>query len=293
MNPISHIMRILFPRNFLAALVLFLFTAAVHGAEDKAFRVCADPINPPFSERDGGGFENRIAELFAKELHQKVEYTWFPQRMGFVRNTLKAKKEDDEQTWKCDVVMGVPSGWEQVATTKPYYTSTYALVYNRRATGLESLKEAGDLLTLPPETLAGLHIAMFDQSSGTDWLFKYGLTQQAIPYQSMTGDASVNTAMTMLADFKSGKLDVAILWGPIAAYVAQHAPKGAVGLLPMRNEADVRFEFPISMGVRQPDAERKRQLDELIDKNAARIAAILKQYGVPVASGGGIPASLP
>jgi quinoprotein dehydrogenase-associated probable ABC transporter substrate-binding protein len=275
-------MRILFPRISLVAFGLFLSTAAVHGAEDQAFRVCADPVNPPFSERDGGGFENRIAELFAKELHQKVEFTWFPQRMGFVRNTLKAKKEDDEQEWKCDVVMGVPTGWDQVATTKPYYTSTYDLVYNRRAPGLENLKEAGDLLALPPGTLTRLHIAMFDQNAGTAWLHKHGLTQQAIPYQSMTGDASVNTAMTMLEDFKSGKLDVAILWGPIAAYVAQHAPKGKVGLLPMRNEADMRFEFPISMGVRQPDAERKKQLDELIDKNAARIAAILKQYGVPV-----------
>lgn len=274
-------------RSPLLVLGLFLSAPAVHSAEDKAFRVCADPINPPFSERDGGGFENRIAELFAKELHQKVEYTWFPQRMGFVRNTLKARKEDNKQEWKCDVVMGVPTGWEQVATTKPYYTSTYALVYNRRAAGLESLKEAGDLLALPPETLAGLHIAMFDQSSGTDWLHKHGLTLNAIPYQSMTGDASVNTAMTMLEDFKSGKLDVAILWGPIAAYVAQHAPKGAVGLVAMRNEADVRFEFPISIGVRQPDAERKQQLDELIDKNAARIAAILKQYGVPVVNQAG------
>ena len=275
-------MRNPFSRSSLIALGLSLSFSAAHAAEDKAFRVCADPVNPPFSERDGGGFENRIAELFAKELHQKVEYTWFPQRMGFVRNTLKARKEDNEQEWKCDVVMGVPAGWDQVATTKPYYTATYAMVYNRRAGGLENLKEAADLLALAPETLAGLHIAMFDHSSGTDWLHKHGLTLNAIPYQSMTGDASVNTAMTMLEDFKSGKLDVAILWGPMAAYVAQHAPKGTVGLVAMRNEADVRFEFPIAMGVRQPDAERRRQLDELIEKKAPQIAAILKQYGVPV-----------
>lgn len=282
MNPISNAMRILFPRTFLVAFSLALCASAAHSAEDKAFRVCADPINPPYSERDGGGFENRIAELFAKELHQKVEYTWFPQRMGFVRNTLKAKKEDNEQEWKCDVVMGVPAGWDQVATTRPYYTATYALVYNRRAAGLESIKEATDLLNLAPETLAGLHIAMFDHSSGTDWLHKHNLTQNAIPYQSMTGDASVNTAMTMLEDFRSGKLDMAILWGPIAAYVAQHAPKGSVGLVPMYDEADVRFEFPIAMGVRQPDSERKQLLDELIVKKAPQIAAILKQYGVPV-----------
>jgi len=95
---------------------------------DKVLRVCEDPNNLPFSNRAGEGFENKIAELFAAELGWKLEYTWFPQRMGFIRNTLRGREPDSER-FKCDLVPGVPVGFELAATTKPYYRSTYALAY--------------------------------------------------------------------------------------------------------------------------------------------------------------------
>jgi hypothetical protein len=42
----------------------------------RVLRVCADPNNLPFSNDRGEGFENKIAELIAGELHASVEYTW-------------------------------------------------------------------------------------------------------------------------------------------------------------------------------------------------------------------------
>ena len=106
--------------------------------EGNSFKVCADPNNPPYSDKQGKGFENKIAELFAKELGKKVEYFWFPQRMGFIRNTLKAQLMDSGE-FRCDVIMGYPAGADQAATTKPYYRSTYAIAYVKKR-GFDDIK---------------------------------------------------------------------------------------------------------------------------------------------------------
>lgn len=256
-----------------------LGASPVAGSESKTFKVCADPHNPPFSTMKGDGFENRIAELFAKALDQKLEYTWFPQRLGFIRNTLKGKNPDSEE-YKCDVVMGVPTGYELAATTQTYYRSTYALVY-RKGKGLDQVKTAGDLDTLAPETRSKLRIAMLDGAPGTTWLLNHGLINQGIPYQSMTGDAQKNTAMLLADDFKADKLDMVIIWGPIAGYIVNQSPED-YAMIPMKSEKGLKLEFPISMGVRIPDKTRKQQLDELIQKNAADIESILREFHVPL-----------
>jgi mxaJ protein len=267
-------------RSLVAGLAALTFSAGVHAGE-KAFKVCADPNNPPLSDQKGQGFENKIAELFAKELGQKLEYTWFPQRMGFIRSTLKAKVSDDSQEFKCDVVMGVPTGYELAATTQPYYRSTYALVYKKGA-GLDDIKAPADLDKLPADKKSKLRIAMFDGSPATTWLLNHNLVGQGVPYQTMTGDASINTAQTLQKDFADGKIDAVIIWGPIAGYLVKNAP-GSLAMIPMKSEGkDLRFDFPISMGVRVPDKERKAQLDGLIEKNADKIQALLKEYQVPL-----------
>lgn len=251
------------------------------------FKVCADPNNPPNSNAKGEGFENKIAEMFAKELGQKVEYTWFPQRLGFIRNTLKAKLPDSEE-YKCDVVMGVPTGFELAATTKPYYRSSYALVY-RKGQGLDDIKAPEDLDKLPVEQKKKLRIAMFDGAPGTTWLLNHQLIEQGIPYQTMTGDASVNTAQVLEKDFNEGKIDMVIVWGPIAGYLVAHNPSGILGMIPMKSEAGLKFDFPMSMGVRFPEKERKAQLEGLIDRNADKIQALLLEYKVPLIDKDGNP----
>jgi quinoprotein dehydrogenase-associated probable ABC transporter substrate-binding protein len=261
-------------------LSVLALAPAAQAWEGKTLKVCADPNNPPYSDSEGQGFENKIAEIVAKELGKKVEYTWFPQRIGFIRNTLKAQLPDSEE-YKCDLVIGLPTGFEMAATTQPYYRSTYALVYAKNR-GWDDLKSAEDLARLPPERKAKLKLAMFDGSPATTWLLNHHLIEHAIPYQTMTGDASTNTAQTLEKDMKDGKLDMAIVWGPIAGYLQYHNRPGSFELIPMRSEEGVKFEFPISMGVRFPDKERKEELNALIQRKADEIVALLRQYHVPL-----------
>lgn len=253
--------------------------AGLASADEGVFKVCADPNNPPLSLENGKGYENKIARLFADTLGQKLEYTWFPQRLGFIRNTLKAKIPDTE-TYKCDVVMGVPDGFEIAATTRPYYRSTYVLVLLKGG-ALDAVKAPNDLDRLPEEVRSKLRIAMFDGAPGTTWLLNHGLITRGIPYQTMTGDTSENTAQVLLRDFTEKKLDMVIIWGPMAAYLAKEKP-GMFELIPMASEPGLRFDFAMSMGVRMPDKERKKLLDDLIEKKASEIEAILKDYGVPL-----------
>ena len=252
-------------------------------AESPAFKVCADPNNPPFSDRNGQGLENRIAELLAAETGSQLEYTWFPQRIGFIRNTLKFPLPKSQgKGYKCDVVMGVPTGYELTATTQTYYQSTYALVY-RKSPALDGIHLAADLDQLPPEQKQTLRIAMFDGAPGTSWLIRHGLAAQGIPYQSMTGDAEVNTAQTLERDFRAEKIDMVIIWGPIAGYLETRLP-GALTVIPLRSEPGIRMEFPISMGVRVPDKQRKEALNTLLSRNADKIRNILLDYHVPLVS---------
>jgi quinoprotein dehydrogenase-associated probable ABC transporter substrate-binding protein len=253
---------------------------SAHAWEGDKLKVCADPNNPPYSDAKGQGFENKIAELLGDALDKKLEYTWFPQRMGFIRNTLKAQLPDSEE-YKCDVVIGWPTGAEMAATTDAYYCSTYALVYVKKR-GWDDIKSADDLAQLPQARKAKLKLAMFDGSPATTWLLNHNLVEYAIPYQTMTGDASVNTAMTLEKDMLEGKLDMAIVWGPIAGYLEYHNKPKSFELIPMRSEPGVKFEFPMSMGVRMPDKARKAELNALIEKKADAIEDILRKYHVPL-----------
>ncbi|MEE9397333.1 MAG: quinoprotein dehydrogenase-associated putative ABC transporter substrate-binding protein [Methylococcales bacterium] len=260
--------------------VLSILFSDISLSAGEAFKICADPNNPPFSNRIGTGFENVIGEMFAEEIGQSTEYSWFPQRIGFIRNTLKAKLPDKDE-YKCDAVMGVPTGYELTITTKPYYRSTYMLVI-RKDRGWDDIASPIDLTELDQERQASLRIAMFDRGPGTAFLKNYDLLEQGVPYQSMTGNPDTNTAMTMDQDLKSGKIDMAILWGPMAGYVISNSPPGSYNTLPMNSVPGIRFHFPISMGVRHGDEERKNQLDEFIDKNQAKITELMEKYNIPL-----------
>ena len=206
---------------------LCLAMAVVSAQAEETFKVCADPLNPPYSTDKQDGFENKIAELFAKKLGQKLEYTWFAQRIGFIRNTLTApvnEAEVDSKNFKCDVVMGVPDGYDLTLNTQPYYQSTYVLLI-AKGRGYDDIKDPAQLASLPLAQQEALKIAMFEKGPGTTWLQKNGLLDQGIPYQSMSGDSENNAAMQIDKDLKDKKIDMVILWGPMAAYVATQSPK--------------------------------------------------------------------
>jgi quinoprotein dehydrogenase-associated probable ABC transporter substrate-binding protein len=254
-------------------------------AEEK-FKVCADPLNPPYSTKKGEGFENKIAELFAKEVDQKVEYTWFAQRIGFIRNTLTASVNDrdvDSDQYKCDIVMGVPAGYDMTLTTLPYYTSTYVLLI-ARGRGWDDIKDATQLTELPLERQEALRIAMFDRGPGTTWMQQNGLLDQGVSYQSMSGDSENNVAMQIDKDFKAKKIDMVILWGPMAAYVMSQSPKNSYSMVLMKSTPTIKFDFAMAMGVRKGDKEKKAMLDKLIVNKANEIAEIIKRYNIPLVS---------
>jgi mxaJ protein len=256
-----------------------LLHAQDNSAPRQAFKVCQDPNNLPFSDTQGRGIENRIAEVFGKALGLPVTYYSFPQRLAFIRNTLRYKLPG--QDFPCDIVMGVPVGYDQVSVTKPYYRSTYALVF-AQGKGFDQVKSASDLLALDKSALNKLRIGIFDRGPASDWLNKHGLVDRGVPYQTMNADPQQYPGEIIEKDLAAGKIDMAIVWGPIAGYFAQRVKSPALSVVPMLSEPGVRFDYQMAMGVRYGEREWKQQIESLIDSRRGEINAILKEFGVPV-----------
>lgn len=254
--------------------------AADDPAPRKALRVCQDPNNLPFSNVKGEGIENRIAELFGQSLGLPVTYYSFPQRMAFIRNTLRYKLPG--QDYPCDIVMGVPVGFDQgVSVTKPYYRSTYALVIPR-GKGMDNVATAEDFLKLPPQKLKSLKIGIYDRSPASDWLKKHDLVDQGVPYKMMSADPAQYPGQIIENDLAAGTIDAAVVWGPIAGYFAQRVKQPALTVLPLKSEEGVQFDYAMAMGVRYGEREWKQQIEGLISTKQADIQAILKEFGVPL-----------
>jgi quinoprotein dehydrogenase-associated probable ABC transporter substrate-binding protein len=229
------------------------------------FRVCADPHDLPFSNEAGEGFENKLAELFASKLGEPTSYTYYPQVIGFVRNTLNALR--------CDVVMGDAVGDDLMQTTVPYYRTTYALVF-KPGSGLDGIE------TLEDKRLKDKHIGVIAGTPPSNVLVQQGLMMLARPYP-LTADTRIEVpSQTMVKDIASGQIDAGVLWGPIAGYYAkQVTPHLAV--VPLSKEQS-QMDFRIAMGVRHSDQDWKRKLNRLITDNQPEINRILQQYGVPL-----------
>lgn len=265
----------------LAVLSSLALPAAAQDKEParKAFRVCQDPNNLPFSNTKGEGIENKIAELFAKDLGLPVEYYSFPQRLAFVRNTLRYKLPGAD--YPCDIIMGVPAGFDQVSVTKPYYRSTYALVY-APGKGLDGVKTVEDLLKVDRAKLEKLRIGVYDRSPASLWLTKHKLVEQGVPYQIMNADPAQYPGEIIEKDLANGKLDAAIVWGPIAGYFAKQVKEPKLTVVPMASEPNVKFDYSMSMGVRYGERDWKQQIEALIEKRRPEITGILEDFGVPL-----------
>jgi quinoprotein dehydrogenase-associated probable ABC transporter substrate-binding protein len=259
--------------------------AAAAGAapekSDPVLRVCADPSSLPQSNDRGEGYENKIAEALAHDLGKKVQYAFFPQRMGFVRNTLRAR---DEATlkYKCDLIIGVPKGYDQTATTQPYMRSTYAMVLANRP-DFKGLKEPQDLLTLPPAKLHALRIGIFGRSPAADWMLQNGLMDRAEVYAPQSGDPQETPDTIIDRDLRSGKIDLAIVWGPVAGRLVS-AHDGAEGwvALPFKPDPKIKFDYEISMGLRRGEQEWQDTLDQWIGSHHEQIRSILAGYHIPL-----------
>ncbi len=231
------------------------------------FRACADPRDLPFSNEAGEGFENKIAELFARKLGKSVAYTFYPDATGFIRNTLNAHR--------CDVVLGIAQGDDSVQPTSPYYRTSYVAAYHRDGAlkGLDSLSDPrlktariGIVAGTPPATV----------------LAENGLLGHIKSYALVVDTRFDSPTHEMMDDLDRGEIDVAVLWGPIAGYYATKA-KTPTAVVPLvKDQGETHMVFRIVMGVRHSDQNWKRDLNKVIAENQGEIQAILRSYGVPL-----------
>ncbi len=263
------------------ALALAAAAPPADAQSRSAFRICADPNYLPWSNKAQEGYENRIGALLARQLDLPVEYTWFPQRMGFIRNTLRARNDAGE--YKCDVVMGLPTGYELAITTRPYYHSIYALVFVK-GRGLDDVKSAADLPALPPERLSKVRFGLAERNPGTVWLAQHGLLDLITKaYASQSGDPGEHPGAPEQRDLLAGNIDATVMWGPIAGYFArENQGTTPIAVLPIASTPAARMHFGISAGVRFGQKEARDELQRLLDENKPAIDAILRDYGVPL-----------
>jgi mxaJ protein len=247
--------------------------AATPPPRTKTLRVCADPNNLPFSNERRGGFENRIAEIVAEELGAKVEYTWWAQRRGFIRNTLRSNR--------CDLVIGVPSSFELAAVTRPYYRSSYVFVTRAdRNIRIESFDDP-----ILKKLKIGVQLIGDDYANSppAHALASRGITENVRGY-SVYGDYSQPNPTARIIDaVASGEVDMAVVWGPLAGYFAK-TQRTKLTLAPVSPEIDVPFlpfVFDISMAVRREDVALRQRLDAVIEHRRADIDGVLAEYGVP------------
>jgi mxaJ protein len=255
------------------ALPAFACAPSPERTAGRELRVCADPNNLPFSNSRQEGFENKLADLIAKDLKAKVRYTWWAQRRGFIRNTLNAGK--------CDVVMGVPSSFELALATNSYYRSTYVFVTRQdRNLNVRSFDDPR-LRTLR----VGVHLVGDDGANTppVHALSSRGVVGNVKGYM-LAGDYSKpNPPARLIEAVSKGDVDIAIAWGPLAGYFAKTQSPRLI-LVPVSPAIDVPFlpeVYDISLAVRRSDKKLRAELDSVLEREREAISAILDQYGVP------------
>jgi mxaJ protein len=266
-----------------AALLLSAPLAGrVVGDDPKPLRVCADPDNLPFSNQQGQGFENKIAELVARELGLRLDYYWWPHQRGLVRNTLRADH--------CDVLIGIPKGYDPVLWTKPYYRSAYVVAYPK-GRGFE-------ITSLDAPVLRQVRIGVHSNTPPEEALARRGILHNVVGYSLFYDprDSAADRPAKLVMDLVTGDIDVGVAWGPLVGYFAKklNAP---LTLVPLAGDPDVPLAFDISMGVKKGDQALKGKLEDVLDRRQSEIKRVLADYGVPLvsedASGGPAPGKDP
>ncbi|HYP87256.1 MAG TPA: quinoprotein dehydrogenase-associated putative ABC transporter substrate-binding protein [Polyangiaceae bacterium] len=261
----------LYVKPLLLLTALGLGSARADAVPPRVLRVCADPNNLPFSDRKERGLENALAELLAKDLGATLRYTWWAQRRGAVRSTLTAGE--------CDVMMGVPTSLESLATTAPYYTSSYVFL-SRRSRGL-------GITSFDDPRLRTLRVGV--QLVGDDYantppvhaLSRRGISDNVRGY-SVLGDYGGDVpAAAIVRAVQRGEVDVALVWGPLAGYFAREPSNDLVVALVPDHEASLPMRFAISMGTRRRDEALRSEVDAFITRRQSEIDALLRRYGVP------------
>lgn len=256
----------------LLAAALLIWATMPTSAAERELRVCADPNNLPFSNERGEGFENKIAELIARELGARLSYTWWAERRGFVRNTLNAGS--------CDLVPGTTNGIEMLRTTRPYYRSGFAFVMRPDGPQVSSLDDP-----VLRKLKIGVQLVGEDGSNPppAEALARRGLIDNVRGY-SVYGDYRDETPAAGIVDaVANGDIDVAVVWGPVAGYFAsrERVPLRVTLVTPQNDGPRLPMVFDINMGVRKDDPNLRDEINAALAKLQPQIDAVLASYGVP------------
>jgi mxaJ protein len=255
-------------------LIIWLCSSAPLLAATPELRVCADPNNLPYSNQQQQGFENALATMVANDLAMSVSYFWFPQRHKFFRSTL--------QSGACDVVMEVPTGINVASTTIPYFRSTYVFVSRRdRDLRIQSFDDP---------RLKNLRIGVHVTGEGdeamptTTALIQRGLARNLDGYSIFGKLSEQNPAADIIHAVADKTIDVAVVWGPLGGYFAEHSPQplDATPICPSIADGRLPLAFNISMGVRQGNAELRDKLNGFIVRHRPEIRQLLNSYAVPL-----------
>ena len=235
-------------------------------AQPRKLRICADPANPPFSSFSRNGFENRLADLLARDMHVRVDYQWQRMGRGFVREFINKSR--------CDMVLGIPANYRQMLTTDPYYRSSYVFV-NRRDKHVDGLNLNHPALR---KMRIGVQVLDDDYAPPAQALARRGMQTNIVGFETTGTEAA-----SIIKAVATGKVDMAIVWGPPAGYFAK--PYGRLlEITPVVPEVDppaLPFTFEISMGVRKGNTALRDRLDDFLKRRHRQIAAILNEYRVP------------
>lgn len=247
--------------------------ATRNAADQHVLRVCGDPDNMPFSNERQEGFENKIAALIARELGDSVHYLWWPHRRGFVRSTLRAGE--------CDMLVGVPTGFDPVATTKPYYRSTYYIV--QRADQKPPIASIDDPALRSMKV--GVNLIGYDYTNTPPAHALGARGVQVVGFSTFYGPGAGSEPQDIVEAVASKKIDVAVVWGPLAGYFAKRSPvRLNLVALPDSDIAAATgfpFAYDIAIGTRRSDRALRAQIDSVLVRKRDEIAQILSDYGVP------------
>jgi mxaJ protein len=266
-------------------MLAFALSARAAQSAHPTLRVCADPNNLPFSNRARQGFENRIAQLLAEDLHSTLSYTWWAQRRGFARNTVRADR--------CDLWVGVASGVRTLDTTTPYYRSSYVFVTRAdRDLDLRSFDDAR-----LRELLVGVQMIGNDATNTppAHALARRGITSNVRGYM-VYGDYTKTTPQSPIVNAViDGRVDVAIVWGPLAGYFAKHSrvPLRLAPVAPQSDGAALPMAFDISVGVKRGDTALKQRIELALVHQHDAIERVLDEFGVPRADRTGASVATP
>jgi mxaJ protein len=252
--------------RFLSIGAVMLLLAVGTALAAQPLRICADPDDLPFSNRLGQGIDNQVAAMVAHDLGRKPVFVWARSRRGFVREQFNRGR--------CDVLMGVPQGMKGVATTEPYYRSSYVFVTRRRE-HLEITSFADPSLD---GRRIGLQILEENLSPPSIPLIRAGHASQLVGFESFGAEAD-----SVVRAVANGRVGVAVVWGPTAGYFAamERLPVELRPVAPAVDRSGIPFQYSIAMGVHKNDAALRDALNRSINKLQPQIARVLRQAHVP------------